>query len=674
MTDLIVYRSNALMSIRSRFDSTRDLVMPANLAYAEAMVGMWHSGLPQVTLVPSNATDAQVWPVISVGTRIHDTSDDNCPIHTGWSYVGGNHGYNVGTQITVAGHGKTTADVGSRWSDGARIFTLLAVVDTTRLLFGNPYVVIDGITQGARVRPGATLTHLSGATNRNPVPITTLTPDVQIRPATHTHDVVVELDGRPLPDGRNVGRELMIRESYLIPSYRGMIDTAQANIGTPIAGIMSRLPSLCRVDNVYRWSPGGLLVTQTVTALDQFALSAGVTQCSALTPPAGGGRRQFMPNVGLAGGLNWSTFANLGSLTTLTDITPATLRDPLMPATSMTQWAVNSTGVQQWGIAVGLLPLDDGEPSVRARHTATKSWFISTSLKKNYPQLVWGRILLPGQSVTATAYRRYLAPQSAATEIVVPAGNRDIVVIERVGVVAGARMVVPHLSGRRLIAAGPTNIAVPDRVPADGIPYNVAVSPGYGMWRAEPDQASPQPLPGATYGTGSYFLPMAGPTQTTTYTGAFNRLLLYPMYLAEATRIDRVCLEVTSAGTGVLRHGVYAHDPATGRPNPSGPTADFGVLAVTSVGVRESVLSTPVMLPAGWHWYGLVWQVSATTAPSLRSTSCGSTTALNLGTAAAAMAGDRYGYEVVGTSGALGRITVGGVHQFAPPRMAYRRA
>ncbi|MFV2021931.1 hypothetical protein [Micromonospora sp. LOL_023] len=675
MTDLIVYRSNALMSIRSRFDGTQDLVMPANLAYVEAMVGMWHSGLPQVALVPSTATDTQVWPVMSaVGTRIHDTSDDNCPINTGWSYVGGNHGYNVGIQTAVAGHGKTTADVGSRWTDGIRVFTLLAIVNPNSLLFGGPYTIVDGITQAVRVRPATALTHVAGATNRSTVPITGLTPDVQIRPATHSHTVVVELDGRPVPDGRNVGRELRIRESYVIPSYRGMIDTAQANIGTPIATIMSRIPPLCRVDNVYRWSTGGLLVTQTVTALDRFNLNAGVTQCAALTAPTGGSRRQFMPNVGTAGALNWSTWANIDTLTALTDFTPATLLDPLTPATSMTQWAVSSTGVQQWGIAVGLLPTDDGTPSIRARNTTTKGWFISSSLKKNYPQLVWGRTLSPGQSVTGTGYRRYLAPPSAATEIVVSTGSDDFVIIERIGTATQAQMAAPQLAHRTLVPAGPTNIAVPQQVANDGIAYGALVSPGYGMWRAEPDQASPQPLPGATYGVGSYFLPLAGPTQTTTYTGAFQRLLLFPVYLAEATPVDRVCLEVTAAGTGVVRHGVYAHDPTSGRPATGGPIAEFGVLAVTAVGVRESVLGTPAELPAGWHWYGLVWQTTATTAPTLRTSGVGGATALNLGTSPEAMSGNRFGYEVPDTAGVLGPITVGGVHQFPPPRVAYRRA
>ncbi|WDZ87851.1 hypothetical protein [Micromonospora cathayae] len=502
MADIIVYRNNALISVRSRFDATRDLLMPVNLAYPESMVGLWHPNLQQVMLVPSTATDAQVWPTVAagLGTNVHNTSDDNCPINTGWSYVGGNHGYSVGTQITLANHGKTTVDVGSRWSDGTRVYTLLAIPNANTLLFGNPYTIVGGIAQGTTGAPKAPLTHVAGATHRTTVPITNVTANVQIRPTSHSHTVTVELDGRSVPNGRTTGRELFVSESYVIVSYQGMIDTARARIGTPVATILPQVPALCRVSNLYRWSEATLLVAQQVTALQRFTLNMGVTQCFPLTAPSGGVRRQFMPNVGLAGGLNWSSWAYIDNLTRLTDFTPATLRDRTYPATSMTQWSVASNGTPLWGIAVGVLPIGDGRPDIRVRYTTVKGWFISSSLKKNYPQLVWGRTLEAGQSVAGTAYRRYLAPPATATEIIVSDGTHDFVMIERVGTVANARMLAPGLLNRLLVQAGPTNLQVPARVTAEGIPYSVPVSPGYGMWRAEPDRVPAGDLPAA--GTG----------------------------------------------------------------------------------------------------------------------------------------------------------------------------
>lgn len=678
MTNVTIYRGGNMLSVRFRFDGTRDVMMPVNLAYPPAtMVGLWHGGLPQTTIVPSTATDAQVWPSVAagIGTRIHDMSDDNTPINTGWSYVGANHGYDTGCRVNLADHGKTTADVGSQWTDGTRIYTLLAIPDADKLVFGNPYTVVNGIAQGVKNPPAAPLTHVSGATHTATVPIANiLTPAVQILPSTHSHTVAVDLDGQPVPDGKSTGQVLTISESYVIPPYQGMIDTARAHIGTPLATIMPQAGSMCRIANTYRWSDETLLVSQRVTAEQKFTLNMGVTQCFPLTAPTGGTRVQFMPNVGVAGTLDWSGWANINTLPALTDFTPATLKEPAFPASSMTQWAVDAQGTPQWGITIGMLPTDDGHPQTRVKYTTAKSWFMSSSYKKNYPQLVWGRTLEAGESVFGTAYRRYLPPPRTATEIIVSDGTNDFVMIERVGTVIGARMPAPELVNRTLVPVGPTNILVPDQVPADGIPYNVPTSPGYGMWRAESDLASMAAVPGATRPVGTYFLPVAGATRSTTYTGSYQVLLLHPMYLAEATPVNRVCIEVTGVGTGVLRHGVYGHDSTNGRPVTSRPIADFGSLAITSLGVKESVLATPVVLPAGWHWYAHVWQAVPTTPPTLRASSNGGGAPLNLGTSSASMTGDRFGYLAIGVGGALGAITIAGVHQLPPPRVAYRRA
>jgi hypothetical protein len=180
----------------------------------------------------------------------------------------------------------------------------------------------------------------------------------------------------------------------------------------------------------------------------------GVTQCFPLTAPTGGTRRQFMPNVGVAGTLDWSGWADINQLPALTDFTPATLKNPLLPASSMTQWAVDSNGEPQWGISVGLLPIGDGHPDTRVRYTTAKGWFISSSFKKNYPQLVWGRTLEAGEAVAGTAYRRYLAPPRTATEIIVSDGTHDFVMIERVGTLTDARMPAAELLNRKLVPAG----------------------------------------------------------------------------------------------------------------------------------------------------------------------------------------------------------------------------
>ncbi|MFG1898690.1 hypothetical protein ACGFIP_32250 [Micromonospora zamorensis] len=682
---LQVYRTGDNLAIRSAFDADRDVIHPLTLNYGSAgCVGFYVAGVPQVTLVPNTATDAEVWPVaVPTGyRRIHDVSDDNCPIQIGWSYVGGNHGYSVGTQIAQVGHGKTTADLGSQWTDGVRTFTLLAITNANTLLFGNSYATASGISTGTTGLPAAPLTHVSGATNTTTVPIASITtPNVQIFPSLHSRTVTMTLDGRAIPEGKSYGDLLLVDESYVIPSYKGLIDTAQASIGVPMATYLPSTPSLARVSNSYRFTRATLVVGQKVTMLERSTLNQGVTQMFPLTLPAGGGtRRQFMAGVGTVGALNLSTYATIDSLAAQADIVAASQRHPLHPPARMTQWSHDAGGNAQYGVALGYLPALDAHPAVRLRNFSPRGWFISSSLKKNYPQLRWGVTAEIGDSTAGTAYRRYLAPTAGLpAEFVVSDGTDQYVVIDRPDTVTDARMVVPpELLGRRLVPVyQPNTVTVPDRVTAEGIPYSVPAGPGYGMWRAERDDARLETIPGATSQAGSFFVVSQGAVSTYTLTAGSGVLYLHPMYLPDAVTVDRACVEVTTLGTGVLRHGVYANDPATGLPVAVGPLADFGTIDVSSAGVKESTLAPAVTLPAGWHWYGWVWQGSSTTAPTMRTlTAGGGTGPLNIGTSSALMSATRSGYTASPVTGALGAITVtpANAHQLAAPRVAYRRA
>ncbi|MEU1240047.1 hypothetical protein ABZ388_06780 [Micromonospora parva] len=677
MPGVAVYRSGDTLLVRSAFDASRDILMPVHLVHgAEAQVNLTNTAMPLVRSVAASASDDLVWPTPSTGTPIHDASDDSAPINAQWAYIGANHGWTAGWTITAAGHGKTTADVGSQWSDGTRTYTLLAVLSASQLLVGGPYSVSSGVVTGSVGAPSATLTHVSGATNTASVPITGGVANAQIHPSTHSHSVTVALDGRPLPDGKAAGQVLTISESYLIASYKGMVDWAQANVGTPVLANLASVPAFARVSNTYRFTAAQVVVAQKVTAVEKFVINMGVTQAFPLTLPSGGTRRQFMPGVGTVNGVNWSTYADLATVSTQADIGSAGWLSPLVPSASMTQWAYDSAGTAQYGLAMGYLPVADGHPSQRVKNAAAKAWFIASSTKKNYPQLAWGRTLLPGESLSGTAYRRYLAPPFGPTELVVSDGTDTWAIIERTDTVTDARMAAPELLGRRLVPVGPTTVTAAARVTGDGVAYSVPSGPGGGVFQAAVDAARVETIPGSTGQVGSYFLAQQGPASTQALAGGnFQILYLWPIFLPEATPVDRAAIEVTTLGTGVVRHGVYANDPATGQPVATAPLADFGTVDVTTLGVKESTLSPAVMLPAGWHWYGQVWQGTNTTPPAFRVTNAAASTGpLNIGTSSALMSAARYCHFTSGVSGALGALTLGAMQQLLPPRLAYRRA
>ncbi|MEI2536939.1 hypothetical protein, partial [Acinetobacter baumannii] len=70
-------------------------------------------------------------------------------------------------------HGKNTSDLGSKWTDGVTIYTLLDIKGND-IVFGCPYTVTDGVVSSQRVVPIATLIHVSGATNTTNIDINNL--------------------------------------------------------------------------------------------------------------------------------------------------------------------------------------------------------------------------------------------------------------------------------------------------------------------------------------------------------------------------------------------------------------------------------------------------------------------------------------------------------------------
>lgn len=677
---LNLLRDGSQMLLRTPFDSTRDLVIPMQTAGGSGqMFQMANSDMSFTALIESSAPDSTIWPVFKAGTEIHGTGDDNCPINTGWSYVGANHGYSTGSRVTAAAHGKTTADLGSQWSDGTRTYTLLQILNTDALLFANPYTVASGVTTGGAVAPAAALTHISGATNTATIPITGgVLGGQQIFPSSYGQSVTIELDGKPVLDGKSSGQLLTVTETYLIASYKGLVDVARANIGVPVSSIITQVPPLARVSNTYRFTPGGqIVIAQRVTVLEKTVLCMGVTQAYGLEIPIGGSRRQFMAGVGTAGSVNFSTIANLSAMAADINFTSAAYLDANTPPVSMRQWAYDSAGNPQYGLAMGILPVTDGHPLVRTKNAAGKPWFIANSTKKNYPQVVWAKTMIEGETVAGTAYRRYLSPPSDVSEFTVSDGTDTWVIIERTTATTEGRMSAPQILGRHLEPAtlAPT-ITTARRVSGDGISYVATSLPAYGMWRATEESRRSEQIPGATTQVGNYFVMTQGGVTTFPFTGSFQILYMWPMELREATLVDRVTIEVTTLGTGVLRHGVYPNDPTTGMPL-GAPMASFGTVDVTTIGIKDTTLAPAVLLPAGWHWYGLVWQSDGTTPPQIRAMSAvlpGGP--MNIGTTPNPMSQARGGPFISGVSGTLGVITVNpsNVHAVNAPRVAYRRA
>lgn len=332
------------------------------------------------------------------GTLVSGGTDDVAPLRS-FNTVGANHGYTAVSVITAPGHGKSIADLGSVWTDGVSQWTLL-LVDGDKLTVGPDYTVDGaGVVSAPASAPAAALTHVSGATSTTSIPVSTVVAGAQLYPSVQRVHTTALVDGQTFGSGGQAGVTAQVRESYEVLDYASIIDTARENIGTPFH--QRRVKGAVRVENVYTFKPGVILVDTALTELVPTALgSCGFVQ--AIRPSGTGGR--IMPGV-----TGWVTPKPFTDTWASKVVTAADLIDPTIPP-------VMSLDVMDWGgFALGYFPHAGGATSSaeRIEHGGSRLWDLR-STQKSYPSPFaakpagWGRI-------EGHAYRAYLTPGQAAT-------------------------------------------------------------------------------------------------------------------------------------------------------------------------------------------------------------------------------------------------------------------
>ena len=350
------------------------------------------------------------------GVLRHACADSITPLRTTMGTIGANHGF-ANVRSFANPDGKSTADLGSTWTDGTTTYTLLQI-SGGRLVLGGPAATgPNGGYTSANVAPTADLTHVSGATHTGTISRTGLTA-VQLYPSVKNMTVTATLDGAPLTDGaESQGSVLRVVESYEILDYADLIAKAQANVGTPYTSL--NVAGAVRVANLYEMrAPGTWLVSTTITALlPQFLYVCGFVQSEQLTVPSGGSVWRWVPGVKPIGGLDWHAGVNLASLTTNQYVTTADLLDTSKPPTWMTEWARDSAGKDVLGFAHGYAPdKSDGSWTARVASGATNFWDLRNS-KKSYPTTFTSKALSAGQRVSVQAWRAYLPPDARGVAV-----------------------------------------------------------------------------------------------------------------------------------------------------------------------------------------------------------------------------------------------------------------
>jgi hypothetical protein len=346
------------------------------------------------------------------GTAIHHTGDDVAPIRTSLGTVGGNHGFPRVAAFTNP-DGKTTADLGSVWTDGTREYVLLAIGSAGELIMGGDYEESgDGVVTSRRVVPSRDLEHVSGALRRGRVPAGGST-QVQLRPSTGRVEVSASCDGGAIGRTEQQCRKVTVKEAYDVLDYADLYDQARAHVGTsytelPIEGAV-------RIENRYTFTAGGFTrLHSELTALKPTLLSdTGLVQAAALAAGKSQTVIRQVPGVRPIAGQDFRRGVDLSSHTENVTITSSDLLNPEAPPTFSLD-RLTENGQTRVGFAIGYVPTGNhaGSQEARSESAGVKLWDLR-STGKSYPVAVTGLRLGPGEGLTVEGIRTYLTAAQA---------------------------------------------------------------------------------------------------------------------------------------------------------------------------------------------------------------------------------------------------------------------
>ena len=347
--------------------------------------------------------------------------DDAAPVRMMGATIGANHGYSR-TILTLAGHGKTNADVGSVWTNGTKEYVILQIISTSQL-------AVTSRSDNTAFPSGGTLAHVSGATNTTSFTPTN-TSGTQWYPMLKNHKIYHSVDG--VVSTENTGEwefkdNVTIHESYDLMEKADIVQWLIANGAKEVKQYLA--VSALNVSNIYRFNTHGGVLGAT-SFYTKKALSAAqdlmFTQSARLTPGVNGDIKYYVPRsvpfVHETVSYDFTNLTNVNDLglTNRIDFTAARTES----GESLPDRLIQFNDVI--GYATGYLPVLDAAPDVRNSRTS-KGIQISNSAAKVYPYLVDGLTTLPdGAYYSALWYRQYFkrsVEQTAKYTVESPLGD-----------------------------------------------------------------------------------------------------------------------------------------------------------------------------------------------------------------------------------------------------------
>lgn len=477
--------------LRTPMDASYELMQMVSLASGSNST-VNYQGARRIAKLTSGIASA--WPAATV---LHSAGDDAAPLKYNGTYIGANHGAYIVHEVTATGHGKTVADVGSEWDDGAgEKFCIFKIVDANKLWLVSRNKSTYPAWSFALSISGSTLTHSSGATHTGAITVSS-SALTQLWPALQAQTAKVYLDGitEITADGTYRCTTLDIVNAYRIASPAKVHDFVRAGVGwatQPAFNDASIASDILRT-LTYRYAENGSCeIIDGVEALNPLTLNyMGVTQANPLTYTSKE-LWQYVPRVSpKAGGIktwNFQAQENISGTFELLTLAAADWTDSNNPPDRMAQ-IVKASGVPDFGLMLGYSPLRSvGLPATR-KTLVTEACFIS-SIRKQYPKAVNGKSLVAGDYFEMCAFRAWhsaAAVPQASFATWYRDGGGVVVVVDFHAVASRIKLPLPQRFAGMDVAVVDKTASVTLHgsgvVTASGLVVSCSATYGYGVFR-----------------------------------------------------------------------------------------------------------------------------------------------------------------------------------------------
>lgn len=333
----------------------------------------------------------------NVGIVNRNLGDDVAPYGIDGTLVGANHGYRM-YSLTVTGHGKTNADIGSVWSDGVNQWVITRIVNANTL----------DVTVRARtgvIASNATLTHISGATNTTIMSVTAAVSG-QLFPSIKNRKLRISIDGVQFPITnmtRTYKNNITFHETYEIIDKLALVEWLIANSGSEILQYDGTSCASVSLDHRFD-TEGGYAATLDFLALTDIPSFQDIMFGQSLR--FGANSFFYVPKT-----LPFTQGATNYNLTNLSQVTFTNIADFDSAKTEATgilaDRIIQHDATHTVGFALGMLPILDASTDKRRLNAEGKALRISTAMK-SYLYVVDGKTsLVAGEYFAAVIYRKH---------------------------------------------------------------------------------------------------------------------------------------------------------------------------------------------------------------------------------------------------------------------------